>query len=168
MFVASRDKDSETSCCDCCEPGTARCKQMQSMSQEDEADDGEALSVYPSSPEETVPVVKWDDYDYGRGWTFDEDDNGHLGGAAEHRRTVSGADQGEAALEPRAALQPGFAEPPACLTSDSGLSGASQVLAMPSPHTLPCPWFHLFLHAHQSPLQCPKRTSRTGSLRLHR
>ena len=138
------------------------------MSQEDEADDGEALSVYPSSPEETVPVVKWDDYDYGRGWTDDEDDIGHLGGAAAHGRTVSGADQGEAALEPRAALQPGFAEPFACFTSDSGQSGASQVLAMPSPHTLPCPWFLLFLHAHQTPLQCPKRTSRTGTLRLHR
>ena len=25
MFFASRDKDSETSCCDCCEPGAARC-----------------------------------------------------------------------------------------------------------------------------------------------
>ena len=132
---------------------------------------GEAISDNPSPPEQTVPtapVVQWEEFDFGLGWLNDEDDNGHLGGAAEHRRTVSGADQGEAALEPRAALQPGFAEPPACLTSDSGLSGASQVLAMPSPHTLPCPWFHLFLHAHQSPLQCPKRTSRTGSLLLHR
>ena len=162
MFVASRDKDSETSCCDCCEPGA---KRMQSMSH------GEAISDNPSPPEQTVPtapVVQWEEVDYGLGWLNDEDDNGHLGGAAEHRRTVSGADQGEAALEPRAALQPGFAEPSACLTSDSGLSGASQVLAMPSPHTLPCPWFLLFLHAHQTPLQCPKRTSRTGSLRLHR
>ena len=167
MFVASRDKDSETSCCDCCEPGAARCKQMQSMSQEDEDDDGEALSVDPSSPEETVPVVNWDELDYGRGWTDDEDDNGHLGGVAAHGRTISGADQGEADLEPRAALQPDFAEPFACFTSDSGQSGASQVLAMPSPHTLPCPSILLFLHAHQTPLQCPKRTSRTGTLRLH-